>query len=321
MTETSGFPEALKADNYKWFWESFDALPKVYPEVFEIKKTEKLYEKSTSAVGTGLLEETAENANYPEKSPMEGFVVYSKVRKWGKIEHVSKELHDDVTKLGNFLKSQMPIWTKDAVETMETFYANIFNYGGYTSGHSIFNASIPNVVSDASGDKIYDSSPLFAENGTYHTSKGGGTYYNGLGALNISKSNLQDAYTRMTFYNNRKEDDTKMRMVPDILLASPALKFTVDELVKSPDDPTTSNRAVNVLHGVVRPIYWPYLDDADQWTLLKARFGMKALMRENPHFAFEEKFESETYKMRISTRFGAEINNWRGSISANYATS
>ena len=47
MTETSGFPEALKADSYKWYWESYDALPKVYPEVFEIKTTEKLDEKST----------------------------------------------------------------------------------------------------------------------------------------------------------------------------------------------------------------------------------------------------------------------------------
>ena len=321
-TTLSGFPEALKKDSYKWYWESSDPLPKVYSEVFEVRKSNALYEKSTSAVGTGLLIEKPENKAMEEKSPIEGYTVYGRNIAWGKIEHISKELHDDTQKLAKFLESQMPMWSKDAVETMETFYANVFNYGGYTAGHSMFNASISGVLDDPSGDKIYDSVPLITPTGTNHIPKSGGTgYYNGLGALNITKDNLQTAWNLFTVTNNRKEDGSRMSIAPDILLASPALKFTIDELINSPDDPTTPNRAINVLKNIVRPVYWHYLTDADQWTLVKAKFGLVALMRENPEFDMWEVKETKNYKMSIFMRFGLMIENWRGVVSANYATS
>lgn len=320
-TTVSGFPELLKKDSYDWYWENYDELPKVFPQIFEVKKSNALYEKSTSAVGTGLLVEKPENAPMEEKSPIEGYTVYGRNIAWGKIEHISKELHDDSQKLANFLKSQMPMWSKDAVQTMETFYANVFNYGGYTAGHSMFNASIANVIDDTSGDKIYDSKPLFAPTAVYHTSKAGSNYYNGLGALSISKTNLQAAWTRFTVTNAKKEDDSKMAIAPSMLLASPALKFTVDTLLQSPDDPTTTNRAINVLKDIVKPVYWHYLTDADQWTLLKPKFGLIALQRETPDFDMWEVKETKNYKMSIYMRFGLMITNWRGVISANYATS
>jgi len=315
------FPEGLKKDSYKWFWEEYDKLEPVYQQVFNVKKSDSAWEKETSGVGTGLLEEKGEFEDLAEKTPTEGYICYGKNRSWGKKETISKELYEDHQKLANFLKSQMPQWAQDAVETMETFYANIINLGGYTAGHDIFNASIPNVLSDPSGDYIYDSKPLFAASGNDRSSKGGGTYYNGLGALNFSLANLQTAWLRMTVYNNRKEDDTKMRIMPDIILAHPAMKFSIDQVLNSPDDPTSTNRAINVVKGLVKPVYWHYLDDTDQWTLAKAKFGLNALMRENPEFDMWEDKDSKTFKLSIFTRFGHLINNWRGLVSANYATS
>ena len=319
-TTTSDFPEALKAESYKWYWENYDPLPKVYPEIFEVRPTSKLYEKSTSAVGTGLLVRKAENEAGRVKAPTEGFNVYGSVPGWMKIESITKELHDDVQKLSNFLKSQMPQWTKDCVETAETFYAGVFNYGGYTAGHhGTFDASVPgNVLTDSTGDVIYDSESLI---GTAHVNKAGTSYSNGLGALNITKANLQTAWNRMAVTNNRREDDTKVAIRPSKLLASPALKFTIDELIKSPDDPTTSNRAINVMRDLVQPIYWHYLTDADQWTLLATnKLGLVALWRENPEFDMWEDKPSKGYFMSIWMRFGVMIENYRGVVSANYAT-
>lgn len=322
MTTESGFPEALKKDSYEWYWESYDELPKVYDKIFKVENTEVLYEKSTSAVGTGLLEEKQSTAKITEKSPIEGYITHSKVRDWGKKEGVTKAVAEDVTKLGNFLKSQMPIWSKDAVETIETFCANHINYGGYTSGQAIFNQSIPGVLDYTAGNFIYDGKPLFAASGNDHTSKGGTSYYNGLGALNATPANIQTAYNRMAVYNNRKEDDTLMRNTPDIILSSPALKFTIDPLFSSQTDPSTVNRADNPLFKIVQPLYWDYLTDADQWQLVNTKMGSFVLyMRENPEFDLWEDKDTKCYYMSIYMRFGVMIKNWRPIVSANYSTS
>jgi len=319
-TTTSSFPELLKKDAYKWFWESYDVLPKVHPMIFKERMVETLYERSTSAVGTGLLIEKGETEAIEERSPIEGFVTLGKVRSWGKRESVSKELHDDPTKLANFMKSQMPQWAKDVVETQETFYADVFNKGGLTAGHAIFNNSIPNVLDDSTGNLIYDSKPLFNLSGNDRSSKGGGTYYNGLG-LSFSKTNLITAYNLMSVTNNRKEDDTKMAMSPNAIIANPSLKFDIDEVLNSPDDPSTANRAINTVASLVKPIYWHYLTDTDQWTLARLQFGLEALKRMNPEFDMWEDKETKNYQMSVFTRFGVMVNNWRGLVSSNFSTS
>lgn len=319
-TTLSGFPAGLAVDGYKWYWEEYDKLDKVYPKVFTVTPCKTLYTKSTSGIGTGLLVEKPEGQKHAKKSPVEGYTVYGRNFAWSKQVGITKELHDDFQKLGNFLKSMMPQWAEDAVETMETFYANIFNYGGYTAGHSYFNATIPGIIDDPSGNFLYDSKPLFNLSGNARASKGGGTYYNGL-ALAASKSNLQTAWNLMSVTNNRREDDTRIRIQPKYFLASPSLKFTVDELIKSPDDPTTANRAINVMRDLVEPVYWHYLDSATQWTLIASNVkGLKALMRVNPEFDMWEDKETKGYFMSIFMRFGVEITNWRGLVSSNFST-
>jgi hypothetical protein len=321
-TTESLFPEALRKDSYDWYWESYDEQPKKYTEVFTVKKTTALYEKSTSAIGTGKREEKTSTGKIKEKAPIEGFITYGKIRAFAKMETITREVAEDTQKLSNFLKSQMSQWAIDAEETIEDFCAGVFNYGGHTAGHDVFNNTIAGVIDPGTGSMLYDGKALFAANGTYHTSKGNTNYYNGLGALNISITNLQTAYNRMSVYNNRKEDDSIMRNVPNILLCSPALKFTVDEILKSQDKPDTANRAINVMNNLVQPVYWDYLTDADQWQLVNTKMGGFVLyMRENPEFDLWEDKETKLYKMSIYMRYGIMVKNWRQVVAANYATS
>ena len=321
MPGMSDFPQALMKDAYKWYWEAYDKLETVHDKIFKEWPTDGAFEKITSAVGSGMLEEKGEWDDIALKHPIEGFIAYGRVRDFSKMEAVSKDLRDDVQKVANFLKSQIPIWTQDEVETKEQFFANVFNYGGYTAGHTMFNASIPNILDDQSGDYIYDSKPLFNASNNLRSSKGGGTYYNGLGALNFSLPNLQTMWNRMTVYNNRREDDQPMKLVPDTILLHPAMKFIVEPILDSPDDPTTSNRAKNSVYGLVKPLYWSYLTDTDQWTLMKKLFGLWRLVRQNPEFDMWEDKKSKVEYMSIFNRWGVLINNWRGVSSANYATS
>jgi len=321
-TTVTDFPEAMKADSYEMFWERYDSLPKVFDRIYNVKKTDRLYDKSTSAVGSGLLEEKTETGNLAEKKPIQGFTVFSKVREWGKIMSISRSIKDDTMKLGNFLKDQMPTIGTEVNETMETFYALPFNKGFLLAGHTVFNGSVDGLTDaqDPSGDKLYDSTVLFNLANNLRASKGGGQYYNGH-ARPFSISNLKFVYTHMTVNNNRKENDTLMRMVPDQIIASPNLKFDIDPVLSSQGDPSTSNRSDNPVQNLVDKIYWDYLDDTNQWSLMKVKTDMvEALIRQEPEFDIFEDKKSKGWFLSVYLRFGFSWKNWRVITSSNGTT-
>jgi len=321
MPSVADFPEGLKKDGYKWYWEEYDRLDPVWSKIFKEWKTDALYEKSTSAVDSGDLEEKGEDDEVALKSSTEGFTCIGRVRTWSKKEGISQELNDDIQKLSNFMKSKMSSWANSENETKEKFFANVFNRGGFTSGHAMFDATIPGVIDDASGNYAYDSKPFFNASTNTRLSKGGGAYYNGLGALNLTKANLQTMYNLITITNAFDEKDEAVDIAPDTLLCNPSLKFTAEEILNSKEDPTTTNRATNVAYGLVKPLFWRFLTDVDQWNLGKALKGLHALLRENPEFEKWKNMDTKKHYMSILSRFGFLLDNFRFWASANYPTS
>ena len=68
----SDMPVGMIAESYEYYWERYDKLDPMYRRVFKVQNTTKAYEKSTSAVGTGLLIQKSENADIQLKTPIEG---------------------------------------------------------------------------------------------------------------------------------------------------------------------------------------------------------------------------------------------------------
>jgi len=312
----------IKAETYGYSWEAYQSYDSMYDQIYHIQKSNKAYEKDTTAIGSGPLHQKPEGGDIREVDPAEGWTVYGRNWEWAKMVKVTKEIAEDAIRLKNFLKSMVPDWTNDVEETKEEFFANAFNYGGYTAGHEMFDASIPGgALDDPSGDLIYDSKPLFTLEGNERTTKGGGTYYNAI-AESFSKSALQDAYTLATLTNAVKENDTKRRQVVDTVYASPALMWDIREILDSPDAPETANRAKNTAYQLVKYIENPYLTNTTQWTLLKAKDkGLIALMREIPEFDMWEDKKKKCYMMSVYTRFGIMVKDWRKMVSSNASTS
>jgi hypothetical protein len=125
----------------------------------------------------------------------------------------------------------------------------------------------------------------------------------------------------MTITNAKGEDGGKIVNVPKFIIASPAMKFTIDEILKSTEDPTTSNRATNVLRDIVTPIYWHYLTDTNQWTLYNPDVeSLIALQRTNPEFEMWYEHLSKTHFMSIEQRYGFMFKNFRPLVSSNFST-
>jgi hypothetical protein len=321
----STFPEREKRDTYKLFWEKHAQHKKFYDKYVHVREFEEEYDKSTTAVGDGDLEEKSEWEDIAQKTPKQGYTTLGKVRDFSKMQKISYKVYRSKLKLRNFLKSQTGKWLVSYIRTMEKFFARVINRGGYLAGDSIFNNHITNILEDPQGDLCYDGKPVFALSGNDRSSKGGGTYFNGY-ALPFNQTNLETLTTHMSVDNAKDEEDGEIVNEPNMLLANPFLRWRVAEVLESELRSDTANNATNAVNDLIKPLFSPYFTDTDQWTLLDFIqeddiAAIECLMRQNPEFDMWEEKKSKCYFMSIFASWGLKFNDWRPLISSNFSTS
>lgn len=314
------FTEAMKRNMYAWFFESYDEEPMMHGKIFGSKTISSAYDQSTSAVGLGELDEVAESEAIQADQLMEGYTTYGKIRKFAKKLHLSQELIEDHQKVKNLLKDAASGWGSATNRTLERFYAKFFNYGGYTAGHECYNHSISGILTDSTGLLSYDGKPFFALSGNNHPSKGGGTYYNSQ-ALDLTPDNFETVYNLMTITNSFNERDEEIVIMPTVLLVPHNLKFTAQRILESERKPSSMDNDVNVLQDIVKLVTWRYLTDTNAWFLGCAGKGLVALKRRAPKVDFYYDEDTETYKAKVSMRYGCMDQNWRYWFGCNLSTS
>ena len=322
MAFRQDYPKLMVKDMYGYFFEKYDSLPKKYTEIFEVRNSGSAFEQNTTALGMGKLSERLEGDDIVISNPLEGFTVYAKNRTFSDGFCFTMEIVEDTPpeKIENIVRSHAQTWGEMVGVTKEEYAAKFFNYGGYTAGHSTFNASIPGVLTDPSGDLVYDGKPFFNLSNNTRSSKGGGTYYNGL-AVSLSSDNLQTAYNLMTSTNNRTERDERISLMPDILLIPPALKFTADDILKSTNVLGSANNNINPTQNLLTPVVWQYLTDTDAWFVGKAKAGLVWYERKQPVIDFFQDPNNKKFYATIDARWGAAVENWRYWVGSNFSTS
>jgi len=314
----SQFTEAMKKDMYSYFWEAYPEIPPVYEDIFEIVPSDAAYEQFSSAIGLGELLEKPEGEDMQPDTPIESYTIVCKNRSFGRIVRMSYETVSDAQKVGNMLQSTVGTWGRMLPITKEKFYAKFFNQGAMIAGHAVFNNTITEVVTDPSGNKIYDGQPFFS---TAHPDKVGNTYANYTSSRALSAANLQTTYTTFTTTNNRDERGEKIAITPDTLLIPPALRFTADTILNSALIPGSQDNDVNVLRSIVTPVQWHYLTDTDSWFLGVRKMGLMATDRMDIELDFWQDETSKDYFSSIFTRFGGAVVNWRYWYACNIASS
>ena len=308
----------MKKDSYNWFWEKYNITGIKYPELFDVVQSDAAYEQFTSAIGLGELLEKPEGEDLQTDKPLESYTIVCKNTSYGRLVRFSYETIADAKKSSNLLMDTVGTWGAKVPITKEKFYAKFFNNGALTAGHAVFNNTITGVVTDSSGDTIYDGKVFFDSD---HPDKVGNTYANYSESNSLTHANLQTVYNTFANTNNRDERGTIIDLKPTTILFNPSLRFTADVILNSTLLPGSMDSDVNVLRAILTPMEWAYLTDTDGWFIGIPKMGLMATDREDVSLDFWQDETSKDYFASIFTRWGGVVTNWRGFYANNIASS
>ncbi len=310
---TMQFAKTSIDDMYEVIWdaEAYDKLKPVASELFaDVKKPDGAYYQTTSLIGMGKLKATSETDGYQFGSPVEGYTVLAKPKDYTDGIDFTYDSIKDNAKIGNILKETAAGWGGSKKQTIEQFYTDFFNYGGYLAGKDIFNGTVNGVVTDASGDLGYDSYPFFALSGNNHVSKKNGTYYNA-DTLSLTAANAETAFNLMSVTNSYDEKDEKITLKPDIMWYHPSLEFAVRRILESTSVPGKTDNDKNVLQSIVEPVCLPLLNTSIMWGYGVRKKGLRKIMWQDMTVDFYDDKDNRCWKAVCEMRLLGCMNNWR----------
>lgn len=330
MTRTD-FEKGVIADMYEYYLESEDKLYKsyqpIYPKICEVKDVEEIkgpYAQGTTVVMDSNYQFREENQPIPFEQAIEGYVWHAKIKSIDKGVAISMEANRDLRhRVKDFLRDW--IVNKGLAHQLEIakerVIADLFNYGGYTAGHSIFNQNIPGVLATSYGNLCYDGKPFFALSGNNRAAKSGTTYYNGL-ALSLTYDNLVTAHKLLTSTNAKQENDEPFDNSQDKVLVVPtALSIEAKTIINSTLVPNTANNATNVLKGEYEVVENPYLTTATAWAIGRKSLGIKLWISKKPVLDFWRVPETRQLRASAHIDIAVAVTNWRGWVGSNFPTS
>ena len=320
MVGRNNFTIGMLKTMYDYFFEVYDQKDTVYDKIFKEEPSDAAFEQSTTVVGMGKLLLKPENEPIIFRQPQEGYTTYGINNTFADGIEISMEAVDDHQRIDNLVRAAAQTWAEAVRWTKEKFYADTFNLGGKTAGDATFRNVIAGVLEQNADGLQYDGKPLINLSNNLRSSKGGGTYYNGL-ALPLTQPNLITAVQLMQATNNRNERDEIVSIVPDTLVVPPALQYTARVILNSTLLPGTVNNDINALAGMMKLVVWDYLSGSTSWFVMKAGSGIVAQNRKEPVIDFYEDQDTKSYKANIVTRFGRRVDNWRYLVGSNAATS
>lgn len=323
-TTRSSFIKAMVKDKFPYAIESYDKVVKVSDQVFDVDPSDSAYEQYTSAIGPGAITEVTEGTSIPAQSAQEGYTVICANKKRATRLTLTNEAIDDNQKISNMLEA----WAKGCGESFansrESDHMAVFNYGGYTSGNSTFDNSIPGVITPSYGNFMYDGKPVFALSGNNHIAKNGATYYNSKASLTLSGQNLETMLNLIAVTNAFNEAGLEIQIMPDTLLVQYGSSnyYKAKRLLESMADlDAVQSGVTNVWKGSLNLIGSRFLTNSDAYFIGKAKMGLKSLNRMPLKVDYYESHENDSQKVKCIARWGKCVTNFRGWVGANLSTS
>ena len=319
------FVEGMKKDMYDYFIDNqkYEDEKLMFPELFQVDNATGAYEKHTTVIGAGNLIEKPEGEQISYTRVGEGFTVQSTWKTYGAGLDFTKENVEDFTesKLSNLVSDMAATWLTGYNQGKESRAATVFNEGGVTTGHEIFNGTVGG-SSDSTGLLCFDGLPFINRSGNNRPLAPGGTasYYNGI-ASGLTEANLQTAYDLATLTNAVNSRAQKVVLEPDVLLVHPSLRWTAKVLLETEYVVGEANNDINTVNKMLKLMVWRFLDTSTMWGLGTAKKGIKFWEREPLMFDFYRDEKTKGYKADVTARYGVEMNDWRYWVGSNVPTS
>lgn len=296
------FGELLEPGLSEIFYNVYEQIPSMIPEIFSVQSSDKPYEKDLSIGAMGMFRKFTGTVQYDRP-----YVQYEKIYEFPEYAdgfQVERKLYDD--DMYGIINQRPADLAEAAARRREMDAAMVFNYAEAA------------VAVDPEGNQIPwvggDGVPLCS---TEHPTKSpdGPPQRANLGSLALNHANLQTTKNRMRqFVDDR---GNKVAVVPDTLIVGVGLEEIAWELVSS-EKKTALGQSDNInnpnIHqGKYKLIVWDYLADDNRWFLADSRYMKRFLKwydRVPIEFKMEEDFDTLVAKFRAYMRYACGWSDW-----------
>jgi len=288
------FGSLLEPGLRKIFYETYDQIPSMIAELYNVQTTNNPFEKDQSIGTMGDFPKFEGTVEYDR--PYEGFSKIYEFPEFAKGFRIERKLYDD--DMYSIINKRPAGLAISAQRRRETDGAALFN-NAFSSDH-------------VGGDGVALCS-------TQHPSK---AYIDTGGAEGIehrsnmltkalSHESLQEAKNHMRGYVDDRGG--KILVQPDTLLVPVDLEEVAWELIQSDKKIDTADNNPNIHQGKYRLIVWDYLTNPDAWFLIDSKFSKMFLNwfdRIALEFAQEEEFDTLVAKFRAYMRYECGWSDW-----------
>jgi phage major head subunit gpT-like protein len=274
------------------FYEVFDEIPVIYPELYTVKTTDQPYEEDLSIGSLGDFPEFKGVVEYDRM--YQGYSKVYEFPEYAKGFQIERKLYDD--EKYNIINTKPVGLATRAARKKEQHAASLFN--------NAFSASFLGP----------DGKRLCA---TDHPSKAyvdageGPQNRSNVGTLALSHSALQT--TKNLMRDTRDDRNFRISVVPDILLVPPAQEELAWSLNQAETVINSSDKNPNIHQGRYKLIVWDELTNDDAWFLIDSRYMkmfLKWFDRVPIEFAMEEEFDTLVAKFRAYMRYDPGWSDW-----------
>ncbi len=311
----------MQQELYQVVYEEYTEIPEALQMYTTTEQSNAAFEKSTSMVGMGQLQEKPEGDELAVGKISEGYTTLGKNRTFGlQIPFTKESVEDDQKAIINQVLKAGKQWAASVRQTRDSFVGNIINFGAFTAGHTVFNNTISGVIDDPTGDFIYDTQTLF--DGAHPLKESAVTLSNAI-SLSLTDANLKTAISQMQDDNAVNERGERVIIIPDrIMVPNSSQKFVADTILNSVQVAGGSNNDTNVLAGTMTSFINPYMEDALAWVLVSSSVpGIIFQERQLPEIRVWLNEATLGINVSLNIRFGVRINNWRPLLSSLLSTS
>lgn len=269
---------------------AYDAPAITYPEVFNVKTSNRAYEETTGVTGFGLFSEQLEAQPLDYDTILQAYDKRFTHKKYAKGFTISEDASED--DIDGAITNSAPAMGIAAQQSIETLIWSVFANG--------FSTSFPTPDGAIA---------LFSAS---HQLRGGGTFSN-LVSGDLSVANLETALN--IFDTMVDERGNLINMEAGILLIPPQLRWIAHEILRSELRSDTANNATNAFNQVgLKVVMCKYLTNTTDWFLGVPPSGSKLMVywRRRPVTDHTMDFDTGNFKTKMSYRLSYGAADWRG---------
>lgn len=284
----ANFGDLLAPGFREIFMDKFGSYPDEYTKIFNVLSSKRQYEDDSSVSGFGLVPLKTESGGITYDDPIQGYNKRYTHSTYGLGFRVSREMWED--DLYGIMRKMPKALGKSMRLTIETDAANVLNRA--------FNNTY---VGGDGKELLADDHPL----------TGGGTEQNELSTpADLSETSLEQALIDIAATVDDRGLVQAIR--PKLMVIPPALDWTASKILKSSQEPSTANNAINPAKGIMGYTVNHYLVDADAWFILCDDHELNFFFRRRPDFEQGNDFDTEDAKFKATARWSNGWSEWRG---------